>query len=128
MKEVIAIVRSGKVGATKRALAEAGIPSFTCQAVLGRGKQMLGADLAEALASAAGDDAPASVSEALSETMRLVPKRMFTLIVEQEDVDRVVKTVIDVNSTHSAGDGKIFVLPIAESYRVRNGERSADAY
>lgn len=41
MKEVIAIIRQNKVNATKAALAEAGIPSFTCRRVLGRGKKLI---------------------------------------------------------------------------------------
>ncbi len=127
MKEIIAIVRPEKVGATKTALAEAGFPSFTCQVALGRGKRLMDCALAGAILEE-GELPADHVGEALSESLRLVPKRLFTLVVEEADVDSVVKLVIDVNTTHSAGDGKIFVLPITESYRVRNGERSADAY
>jgi nitrogen regulatory protein PII 2 len=53
---------------------------------------------------------------------------MFTLVVEDEDVKNVVRLIIDTNSTKTPGDGKIFVQPIIESYRIRNGETSADAY
>lgn len=127
MKEIIAIVRPEKVGATKTALANAGFPSFTCQVVLGRGKKLVDPTLASALVE--GGEVPTDhVGEALSEPLRLISKRMFTLIVEEGDVQDVVRTVMDVNSTASPGDGKIFVLPITESYRVRNGERAADAY
>ncbi len=127
MKEIMAIVRPDKVGATKSALAEAGFPSFTCQVVLGRGKKLMDRTLASVILDE-GELPVDHVGEALSEPLRLISKRMFTLIVEEEDVPVVVKLIIDTNSTSSPGDGKVFVLPINESYRVRNGERAADAY
>lgn len=127
MKEIMAIVRPTKVGATKTALAQAGFPSFTCQVVLGRGKKLMDRTLASAIVEE-GELPADHVGEALSEPLRLISKRLFTLIVEEDDVPSVVKTIVDVNSTSSPGDGKIFVLPITESYRVRNGQRAADAY
>ena len=41
---------------------------------------------------------------------------------------RAVETIMEVNHTGTPGDGKIFVMPIQESYQVRNGEGGADAY
>ena len=66
-------------------------------------------------------------AEALTESSRLIPKRFFTLVVDDTEVQKVVKTIIDVNSTGNPGDGKIFVIPILESYRVRDGERDVDS-
>jgi nitrogen regulatory protein PII 2 len=50
------------------------------------------------------------------------------LIVEDKDVEKAVETVIEANQTGNPGDGRIFVLPIAEAYRVRDGEPTAEAY
>lgn len=127
MKEIMAIVRPNKVGATKTALAEAGFPSFTCQVVLGRGKKLMDRTLASAILEE-GEVPADHVGEALSEPLRLISKRLFTLVVEEADVESVVKLITAANTTHAPGDGKIFVLPITQSYRVRNGERAADAY
>lgn len=127
MKEIMAIIRPNKVNATKTALAGAGFPSFTCQVALGRGKKLMDRSLASAIVGE-GELPADSIGETLSEPLRLISKRYFTLIVEEEDVDAVVKLICEVNCTSSPGDGKIFVLPINESYRVRNGERAADAY
>jgi nitrogen regulatory protein PII 2 len=127
MKEIMAVIRPAQVTATKDALSQAGYPSFTCQVVLGRGKKLMNETIAAAIL-AAGDVPQNEVGEALSEPTRLISKRMFTLIVEDEDVSPIVKLLIDVNQTKNPGDGKIFVLPISDSYRVRNGERAADAY
>ncbi|MDR2108719.1 MAG: P-II family nitrogen regulator [Coriobacteriales bacterium] len=127
MKEVMAIVRPAKVGATKEALADAGFPSFTCQVVLGRGKKLMSETIATAVLDE-GEVPQNQLGEAISEATRLISKRMFTLIVEDDDVPRVVKLLINTNQNKTPGDGKIFVLPISDSYRVRNGERAADAY
>ncbi|MDF2537493.1 MAG: nifI5 [Herbinix sp.] len=127
MKEVMAIVRQNKVNVTKEALAETGIPAFTCRRVLGRGKKLIDMTLLRSIVDS-GEIPATSQGEYLSETSRLISKRVFTIIVEDSEVNKVVNTIIDVNCTGNAGDGKIFVLPISENYRVRNGETTTDAY
>ena len=64
--------------------------------------------------------------ESLTEVGRLIPKRLFNICVPDEKVEAVVKAIIEANSTGHPGDGKIFVMPVEESYVVRTGER-ADA-
>ena len=127
MKEIMAVLRPQKVNATKTALAEAGFPSLTCQSVLGRGKKFLDPNIAAGIVEAGGlpDNA---IGETLTEPTRFISKRMFTLIVEDEDVPKVVEILFKTNRTNTPGDGRIFVLPVGESYRVRNGELAADAY
>ncbi len=127
MKEVMAIVRQNKVNVTKEALAEAGIPAFTCRKVLGRGKKLIDMTLLRSIVDA-GEIPATPIGEYLSETTRLIPKRVFTFMVEDADVDKVIATIMDVNSDGNPGDGKIFVLPIFENYQVRNGEKSRDTY
>lgn len=127
MKEVMAIVRQNKVNVTKEALAQAGVPAFTCRKVLGRGKKLIDMTLLRSIVDA-GEVPATPTGEYLSETSRLISKRVFTLIVDDSDVDKVVHTIMDVNSTGNPGDGKIFILPIYESYRVRNGEATLEAY
>lgn len=121
MKEIMCIIRLNKVNKTKEALAEAGFPSITCRKVLGRGKKSIDKALIEAYMEA-GEDVPSAYGENLSERGRLIPKRLITLVVKDDEVKNVVNTVINVNSTGTPGDGKIFVLPIEEVYRVRDGE------
>ena len=127
MKEVMAIVRQNKVNVTKEALAEAGIPAFTCRKVLGRGKKLIDMTLLRDIVES-GEIPATSTGEYLSETNRLISKRVFTFIVEDQEVDRVVDVLMDTNSTGNPGDGKIFILPIQESYRVRDGALTTDAY
>jgi nitrogen regulatory protein PII 2 len=126
MKEVMAIVRLNKVNMTKQALAEAGFPAFTCRKVLGRGKKSVDLALMQTIIDS-GELPVSSMGENISEMGRLIPKRIFNLMVDDEDVEKVVNTVIEVNSTANPGDGKIFILPIMDAYRVRNGEKQTDS-
>ncbi len=127
MKEIIAIVRQNKVNETKEALAEAGFPAFTCRRVLGRGKKLIDMTLLRDIVEA-GEIPATSTGEYLSEMNRLISKRVFTVIAEDKDVGHLVDTIIESNSTGNPGDGKIFVLPIHENYRVRDGQLTTEAY
>lgn len=121
MKEITAIIRMNMVSKTKAALLKEGIPSFTCRKVLGRGKKKVKFTyLDEVLAEE--NKLGKNVTEEISELHRLIPKRMFTVIVNDEDVQEVVDTIIGVNRTNNPGDGKIFVRSITEVIRVRTGE------
>ena len=127
MKEVMAFIRLNKVNQTKKALAENGFPAFTCRKVLGRGKKSVDFSLVENILQE-GELPVSPVGEHLTESIRLILKRVFTLIVEDDQVENVVKTIIDTNQTGNKGDGKIFVLPILENYQIRTGEAAIDAY
>jgi len=127
MKEVMAFIRLNKVNQTKEALATAGFPAFTCRKVLGRGKKKVEFSMVKS-AFEDGIIPETSFGEHLTEGTRLIPKRVFTLIVESADVEKVVDIFIQTNTTGNPGDGKIFVLPIMESYQVRSGEAATDSY
>lgn len=126
MKEIMAIIRMNKISATKNALAEAGFPSFTCRKVMGRGKKSIDPAMIETVLEL-GELPVSPVGEYLTETARLIPKRYFTLFAQDEDVKKIIDIIMDVNSTGSPGDGKIFVIPIEEGYRIRNGEKQMDS-
>jgi nitrogen regulatory protein PII 2 len=127
MKEVMAIIRQNKVNQTKEALIKEGFPAFTCVKVLGRGKKTVDLSIIQDIVDS-GEMPISNAGEALTEPTRLISKRFFTLIVEDSDVDKVVSIIIDTNTLGHAGDGKIFILPIMESIRVRSGEKNADAF
>jgi len=123
MKEVMAIVRANMVNPTKEALAKAGFPALSCRKCLGRGKK--GIDPAVLQAVMESGEIPANhVGEHMTETQRLIAKRFFTIIVDDDKVDLAVKTIIATNQTGNPGDGKIFILPVCEAYTVRTGERN----
>jgi len=125
MKEVMCIIRLNKVNQTKEALYEAGFPSVTFRKVFGRGKKSLDQAMAQTFIDA-GKKVPASYDESISEKGRLIPKRLATLIVSDDQVETVVETVMAINSTGCPGDGKIFILPVNEAYRVRDGKSGTE--
>ncbi|SHI58719.1 nitrogen regulatory protein P-II family [Dethiosulfatibacter aminovorans DSM 17477] len=125
MKEIAAIIRMNKIGDTKQALMEAGYPAFTCRKVFGRGKQKVDYEIIENLieGSMAPNVAEPEVMESITENYRLIAKRMFFLVVDDEDVDKVVDIIIKENKTGNMGDGKIFISNIEEAVRIRTDEK-----
>lgn len=117
MKEIFAVVRMNRMNQTKRALADVGITSMTARNALGRGKGMIDMQLLEG--------AERGYEEAISQlghTQRMIPKRALIIVVPDELVDKTVTTIIDANQTGKSGDGKIFVSPCLDAFRVRTGE------
>src|SRR5210317_909952 len=107
MKEVMAVIRMNKINDTKRALNEAGITSFSATGrVLGRGKGVVDFRLLHGAAEGYQE----AISQ-LGEGPRLVPKRLITVVVSDNWVERTVEAIIKTNQTGNSGDGKIFVLP-----------------
>ncbi len=121
MKEIMAIVRINMMNRTKKALAAAGVSSITARDALGRGKGLVDLTLLEG-AEKGYEEAVAQ----LGSSQRLIPKRLFFVVVPDRLVDKTVKTIMEVNHTGKSGDGKIFVMPAADAFRVRTGE-SGDA-
>jgi len=123
MKEIMAFIRLNMVNPTKHALAKVGYPSFTCSKAVGRGKRPLSGEALQVIMENAGSVPADEIGEHLSEGIRLVPRRSFSLIVDDEQVALAVKTIIQVNQTGTPGDGRLFVMPVAEGYNIRTGER-----
>lgn len=114
MKEITAIIRMNKIQKTKDVLLECGFPSFTVRRVMGRGKQ-------RGLCFEFNPPLPDPEKEAET-CIRFIPKRMFTIVVDDENVNDVVQKIIEVNQTGNAGDGKIFVSNVTDAIRIRTGE------
>jgi nitrogen regulatory protein PII 2 len=123
MKQVIAIIRMNMMNATKQALIEAGFPAFTARKVVGRGKGNV--DVGVMQGAEAG--APEAIARLKDDGPMLLPNRMMTVAVADESVPKLIETIIRANHTGRSGDGKIFVVPIEDSVRIRTGERGAAA-
>ena len=125
MKEIMTVIRRHQVPATKKAFEEAGFPALTIQSVEGRGKQggiggwaaEVDPELNSMLSKEMGDDT----------RFNWIPKRMLTIVVQDDQVDNVVDVIIKANQTGHMGDGKIFVMPLKEVVRVRTGETGKEA-
>ena len=118
MKMILAIIRIDKMNETKKALTEAGISSMTATGkVFGRGKGLWDAKVLEGIKQ----NTPEALAH-LAKEPRLRPQRVLNIAVTDDKVQTVIDTLIEVNQTPAAGDGKIFVLPLDETIRVRTGE------
>lgn len=106
MKMVVAIIRPEKFDEVKKSLEEKGFVAMTVNEVKGRGEQK-GITL-----------------QFRGRTMEvdLLPKMEIFLVVKDEDVDAVVDTIVKSARTGRYGDGKIFVIPVEKSVRIRTGE------
>ncbi|MFA4877835.1 MAG: P-II family nitrogen regulator [Methanoregula sp.] len=132
MKEIMAIVRMKKTGATKKALIAAGVAGFTAVKVLGRGNLVTdpGAieECKEKLLSMGLDEfTEAGDTEKLVTSFldgsRFFPRRLFTILAHDDDVPRIIGAITSANRTeYGIGDGTIFVMPVADAVRVRTGE------
>jgi nitrogen regulatory protein PII 2 len=125
VKEVIAIIRPNKVTKTVKALEAVGFPALTVIKCFGRGKQRgyLSANLPDVV------DIEKIVKEGEKEGlfMKYIPKRMISIVVNDEDVPLVVGIIMKINRTGQIGDGRIFVLPVEDAIRVRTGETGESA-
>ena len=122
MKEVLAIIRMNKMNETKRALADAGVSSLTARKVVGRGKGKV-----DYLLLQGAEEGFDEAIQQLGPGPKLIPKRMLNIVVTDDKVDLVVKTIIKVNKTGSPGDGKIFISSVEEAIRIRTGETGSEA-
>lgn len=120
MKEVIAIVRMNMMNQTKKALTEAGVAAFFAHEANGRGVGFINTHIL-----AGAEDGYEEAASLLGEKGKLYPKRVVTIVVEDDVVDSVVESIISVNKTGKPGDGRIFVLPLKDAVRVRTGETGA---
>jgi len=104
------IVRPEKVDNVLAALMEAGFPAVTKISVVGRGKQR-GIKIGEI-------------------TYDEIPKELLLTVVDDQDKDYVIKTVIEAARTGAKGaygDGKIFVSMVQEVYTISSGIREASS-
>ena len=121
MKEIIAIIRPRKMGATKKALDDLGFPCMTAVQVLGRGKQR----------GIAGEIdlqiRPEVLAQGKYRTMSYIPKRMLSVVVPDQAAQSVVEAIVATNRTGQVGDGRVFVCPVDDALRVRTEELGESA-
>jgi nitrogen regulatory protein PII 2 len=117
----MAIIRMNRINQTKRALVEEGISSMHARECLGRGKGLVDLEVLKGV-----EQEYEEAISLLGNSQRLIPKRMISIIVPDKLVKKTVSTIISVNRTAKAGDGKIFVMPIFDAIRIRTGEAGDD--
>ncbi len=125
MREIVAIIRPNKVSKTAKALEAVGFPALTVMKCFGRGKQRgyLDVNMPDVI------DMKKIVEEGEKQGlyMKYIPKRLLSIVVNDEDVPLVVGIIMKVNRTGNIGDGKIFILPVEDAIRIRTGESGESA-
>jgi nitrogen regulatory protein PII len=133
MKMVIAYVREEAFEPIRSELLEHGFPCVTVCAAQGSGRQEVVASAgADAIASSPGGElaAPgvASAGRELAVRRRtyLNSNVKIECAVADSDAPTIVDTILRHARTGSIGDGKVFVLPVEQAYRIRTGEAGED--
>src|SRR3954447_5803130 len=111
MKMVVAIIRPEKLEAVQEALNERQVYLMTVSDVRGCGRQR-------------GFTETYRGSEVV---IRLLSKVKIEIAVNEDFVQPAVEAIMSVAKTGKIGDGKIFVLPMEECYRIRTGETGRHA-
>ncbi|MEE1129590.1 MAG: P-II family nitrogen regulator [Methanobrevibacter sp.] len=111
MKRIIAVIREEMFESVKHALLKEGCDGMNVSTVRGRGRQR----------------GTRESYRGSSYCIDLIPKTRVELIVNEEDLDRIIDTIIESARTGEVGDGKIFVSDVEEVIRIRTGERGSDA-
>ena len=106
MKLVKTIIKPERFEFVKKALEEKGFKGMTITDVKGRGEQK-GITL--------------EYRGGLM-TVDLLPKIQLEIVVRDSEVDTLITTLMESARTGKIGDGKIFILPVEKSIRIRTGE------
>ncbi len=107
MKMVCAVIRPHRLQQVKEALSDAGIVGLTVTDVRGAGRQK-------------GQVERYRGSEY---KMDLIPKLKVEVAIEDDQAETVVQAIRSSAYTGEIGDGKIFILPLEDSMRIRTGDR-----
>lgn len=109
MQLIKAIVRPDKVDDVKDALSKAGVSGMTVTEVRGHGKQK----------------GHTAVYRGKEYQVTLLPKMQIETVVADDVVDAAITAIIGAARTGEIGDGRVFVTPVARSYKIRTGEKEA---
>jgi nitrogen regulatory protein PII len=111
MKLILAVIKPHKLDDVKEALREVGVRGMTSIEVQGFGRQR----------------GHTEIYRGAEYQVDFVPKVQIEVMADDDQVDAVVDAIIRSARTGKIGDGKVFVLPAEQVYRIRTGEMGPDA-
>lgn len=109
MKLLKSIVRPNKVDDVRDALEKLNISGMTVTEVRGHGKQK----------------GHTAIYRGREYNVSLLPKVEIEVVVPDGLVDEAIAAIIHAARTGEIGDGRVFVIPVEDTYRIRTGEREA---
>ena len=111
MKLIRAVIKPFKLEEVKEALAAVGVEGMTVTEVKGFGRQK----------------GHTEIYRGSEYTVDFLPKVKIEIVVGDEVVAKTVDAIVKSAKTGKIGDGKVFVVPIEETVRIRTGERGESA-
>jgi len=109
MQLIKTIVRPDKVDDVKEALAKINVSGMTVTEVRGHGKQK----------------GHTAVYRGKEYNVSLLPKMEIETVVADEVVEAAIQAIIRAARTGEIGDGRVFVTPVTQSFKIRTGEQEA---
>jgi nitrogen regulatory protein P-II 1 len=111
MKKIEAIIQPFKVDEVKAALTAIGVEGITISEVRGHGRQK----------------GHTEVYRGAEYKVDLIPKLKLEIVAPDARASQIVEAIMGTARSGKIGDGKIFVSPIEEAVRIRNGDRGESA-
>jgi nitrogen regulatory protein P-II 2 len=111
MKFVIAIVKPNRLDEVREALAGVGVRGMTVSEVKGYGRQK----------------GHTEIYRGAEYKIDFTPKVKIEVAIDDAELNRVLEAIRRTASTGKVGDGKIFVLELLETMRIRTGETGSSA-
>src|SRR5882672_9161579 len=111
MKKIEAIIKPFKLDNVKEALSGLGVQGMTVSEVKGFGRQK----------------GHTEIYRGSEYTVDILPKIKIEVVAADDKIDAIVKTIMETAKTGKIGDGKVFVLPVSEAYRIRTEESNEAA-
>ena len=106
MKKIEAIIRRAKFEEVKDALLEADIEWFSYYNVRGIGKTREG-----------------RIYRGVIYDTSSIERILISIVVRDKNVEKTVQAILKSAQTGEIGDGRIFIIPVEDSIRIRTGER-----
>ena len=105
LKKIEGYIQPSRLAPLKNARVKAGVSGMSVSSVQGFGRQH-----------------GYRADEEHGKEAKFVEKTKIEIVVDEEEVDRIVDIIIDLARTGTVGAGKIFVLPVEEAARIGTGE------
>ena len=110
MKRIEAIIRKSKFDDVKEALQGVEVNFFSYWDVTGVGNEKEG-----------------HVYRGITYSTSEIQRRYLSIVVSEPFVEKTINAIVSTAATDKVGDGKIFILPVEEAYRIRTGEKGNES-
>jgi nitrogen regulatory protein P-II 1 len=105
MKKIETIIRKSRFADVKKALHDVEVNFFSYWDVTGVGNEKVG-----------------HVYRGVTYSTTDIQRRFLSIVVSEPFVEKTINAILESAYTGEVGDGKIFVLPVEEAYRIRTKE------